>query len=328
MKTFLLSWPAAIRANPTGAADAYPTARAVDGELKLRSMADDTPGGLVEATAELYGLDPKDFVPARNELAKRLRKARDPQLAAEVAKLRRPSPAAWAVNQLVRRHRDELEELVRLGEALRAAQDGALAGAEPGDLRQAGRARRDAVSRLVGLAEALLEERGGGAGTHAREVASTLEAASLDAEAAIAVLTGRLSEELRPPSGFGVFDPPDAEPRPAAKTVNEPEPEFPGRELQEAEDAATEAKRRWEERSAQARAALDRVAEARRAVEAEEAEIARLESLLADRQRRLRDAAHDAERAEDAATRAEDAVAKAAARLREVDQRVAELGGG
>ncbi len=298
------------------------------GELELREMADDTPGGLVEATAELYGLDPKDFVPARNELAKRLRKAGDRRLAAEVAKLRRPSPAAWAVNQLARRHRDELEELVRLGEALRAAQDGALAGAQPGDLRQAGRARRDAVSRLVGLADALLEQRGGGAGAHAREVASTLEGASLDAEAATAVLAGRLSDELEPPSGFGVFDLPGAEPRPAAKRATEPEPQSPGRELQEAEDAANEAKRRWEERSAQARAALDRVAGARRAVDAEEAEIARLESLLADGQRRLRDASRDVERAEDAATRAEDAVAQAAARLREADQRVAELGGG
>ena len=286
-------------------------------------MADDTPGGLVEATEELYDLDPKDFVPARNDLAKRMRKAGDRHLAAEVAKLRRPPPAAWAVNQLARRHRDELEELVRLGEALRAAQDGALTGAQPGDLRQAGRARRDAVSHLVGLAEALLEQRGGGAGAHVREVASTLEAASLDAEAATAVLAGRLSDELEPPSGFDAFDLP--EPRPAAKRVTDPEPESSEGELQKAKDAAVEAKRRWDERSAQARAALDRMAEARRAVEAEEAEIDRLESLLADAQSRLREAAHDAERAEDAASRAEDAVAKAAARLREAVRRVAEL---
>ena len=278
-------------------------------------------------TAELYGLDPKDFVPARNELAKRLRKEGDRALAAEVAKLRRPSPAAWAVNQLARRHRSDLEELARLGEALRAAQDGALAGAQPGDLRQAARARRDAVSRLAGLAEGLLDERDGGAAAHAREVASTLEAASLDADAAAAVLDGRLSEELQPPSGFGVFDLPEPGPRPATRPVTEPEMELPGRELQEAEDAAAEAKRRWEELSEQARAALDRVADARRAVETEEAEIARLEALLTDAQRRLRDAAREAERAEDAATRADDAVAKAAARRREADQRVAELGG-
>ncbi|MGI8807938.1 MAG: hypothetical protein ACR2KK_08885 [Acidimicrobiales bacterium] len=290
-------------------------------------MADDAPDGLEEATAELYGLDPKDFVPARNELARTLRKAGDRALAAEVAKLRRPSPAAWAVNQLGRRYRSDLEELVGLGQALRAAQDGALSGAEPGEMRTAGRARRDAVSRLAGLAEALLEERGGGAGAHAREVASTLEAASLDEEAAAAVLRGRLSEELEPPSGFGVFDgalvAPDR-PRP----VREPEPELDDRELREAEDAAAEAKGNWEERSARARSALDKVAERRRAVETEEAEIERLEGLIEDARRRLGRAAREAEQAEDAASRAEDAVAKAAARLREAGQRVAELGGG
>lgn len=294
-------------------------------------MSDDAPDGWDEATAELYGLDPKDFVLARNDLARRLRKAGERSLAAEVAKLRRPSPAAWAVNQLARGHRSDLEELVRLGQALRAAQDGALAGAEPGDLRQAGRARRDAVSRLAGLAEGLLEQRGGAPGAHAREVAGTLEAASLDEEAAIAVLGGRLSDELEPPSGFGLFDLPEPGPRPAPGPVPEERPEpDPGpspRALQQAEDAATEAKRHWEERSAQARDALDRVAVARRAVEAEEAEIARLESLLAEAQRRLRTAAREVEKAEDAATRAEDAVSKAAARRRAADERLVELGG-
>jgi len=288
----------------------------------------DGPDGMDEATAELYGLDPKDFVPARNDLARRLRKAGDRALAAEVAKLRRPSPAAWAVNQLARRHRSEVEELVRLGEVLRAAQDGALSGARPGDLRHAGRARRGAVSRLAGTAEVLLEERGGGAGAHAREVAATLEAASLDAGAATAVLAGRLSEELRPPSGFGAFDPSDTVAPVAPRRATSPEPDLPNRELQEAEDAATEARRRWEERTARARAALDRVAGARGAVEGEEVEIARLEALLAGAKVRLAAAAREAEQAEDAASRAEDDVASAAARLRDAHQRVAELGGG
>lgn len=288
----------------------------------------DGPDGMDEVTAELYGLDPKDFVPARNDLARRLRKAGDRGAAAEVAKLRRPSPAAWAVNQLARRHRSEVEELVRLGEALRAAQDGALSGARPGDLRQAGRARRDAVSRLAATAEAFLEERGGGAGVHAREVAATLEAASLDAEAATAVLAGRLSEELRPPSGFGAFDPSDTVAPPAPRPAVSPDPDRPGRELQEAERAAAAARRQWEERTERARTALDRVAGARRAVEGEEGEIARLETQLTEAQDRLAAAARDAEHAEDAASRAEDDVAKAAARLRDADQRVAELGRG
>ena len=75
-------------------------------------MAADARDGMDAVTEELYALDPGDFVTARNELVKRLKKAGDKQLAAEVGKLRRPSPAAWAVNQLARRHRSDLEELV------------------------------------------------------------------------------------------------------------------------------------------------------------------------------------------------------------------------
>ncbi|MDQ3895954.1 MAG: hypothetical protein M3326_01680, partial [Actinomycetota bacterium] len=86
-------------------------------------MARDAADGMEAVTEELYALDPAEFVTARDDLAKRLKQAGDKQLATEVGKLRRPSPAAWAVNQLARRHRAELEDLVQKGEELRAAQD-------------------------------------------------------------------------------------------------------------------------------------------------------------------------------------------------------------
>lgn len=277
---------------------------------------------------ELYGLDPSDFVAARNDLVKRLKKEGDKALAGEVAKLKRPTPAAWAVNQLARRHREDLKELVRLGEALRDAQDRALAGDDPGEMRQAGRSRRDTVARLAERADRLLVERGAAAGAHAGAVIATLEAASLDAEAGAAVLAGRLATELDPPSGFGLFDltaaPAPARPRP--EPAEEPDvAESDGRARREAEAALGEARRRWEERTAQAKEAVGRVAAGRRAVEEAEHEIARLENLLADAQRRLRAAARDAELAEDAASRAEDAVDKAAARLRAAERRLGEL---
>ena len=282
-----------------------------------------------EGVDELYGLDPNDFVPARNDLVKRLKKAGDKVLAAEVAKLKRPTPAAWAVNQLARRHRHELEELVQLGAALRDAQDRALAGDDPGDMRQAGRARRDAVAGMAERADRLLVERGGAAGAHAGEVTSTLEAASLDEEAGAAVLAGRLSTELEPPSGFGLFDVTAAPaPRPKPKPAPAEEPEADQRDEQarrEAEAVVAEARRRWEERTAQAKEAVERVAAGRQAVHEAEAEIARLEDLLTDAQRRLRAAARDAELAEDAASRAEDAVDKAAELLRAAERRLAEL---
>ena len=286
-----------------------------------------------DVTDELYALDPGEFVAGRNELAKRLRKAGDRERAAGVAKLRRPSPAAWAVNQLVRRHRAEVEELVRLGEALRAAQDRALTGAESGDLRQAGRARRDAVARLAERADRLLVERGGTAGAHAGDVTATLEAASLDAEAGAAVLAGRLATELEPPSGFGLFDltmaPAPAsqpKPKPAPAPAEEPETdERAERARREAEEAVAEARRRWEAQVAKAKEAVEKVSGSRKAVREAEVEISRLEDALGDAQRRLRAAARDAELAEDAASRAEDTVDRAAERLRDAERRLKEL---
>ena len=288
-------------------------------------MAPDAPDGMDAVTEELYALEPGDFVTARNELVKRLRKSGDKQLAADVGKLRRPSPAAWAVNQLARRHRDELEDLVRKGEELRAAQDRALSGAEAGDLRQAGRARRDAVARLVELAEGILGERGA---AYSGEVAATLEAASLDAEAAAAVLGGQLSAELQPPSGFGALDVSVAErPAPPKRTQKPPEPETDQRELEEAGEAAVEARRRWEELTEKARTAIEKVDQRRKAVRQAEAEVARLEDALADAERKLRAAVRETEQAEDAASRAEEAAARATERRRAADERLAQLGG-
>jgi hypothetical protein len=271
-------------------------------------------------------------VAARNELAKQLRKAGDKQVADEVAKLRRPTPAAWAVNQLARRHRNDLEDLVRKGEELRAAQDRALAGADAGDLRQAGRARREAVARLAELAEQILVERGGTPGAHAGEVAATLESASLDEEAAAEVLGGRLTTELHPPSGFGAFDLSEAALAERPARPKAPPAEAAAgptrRDVEEAKEAVDEARRRWQEQSAKAREAVDRIGEARRAVREAEAEVARLEDLLADAERRRRAAVRDAEQAEDRASRAEDAASRAAERLRSAERRLADLDGG
>jgi hypothetical protein len=285
-----------------------------------------------ESVDELYGLDPNDFVAARNDLVKRLKKSGDKGQAADVAKLKRPTPAAWAVNQLARRHRDDLEELVRLGEALRDAQDRALAGDDPGDMRQAGRARRDAVARLAERADRLLVERGGAPGAHAGDVTGTLEAASLDAEAGAAVLAGRLSTELEPPSGFGLFDltvAPAPRPKPKPAPAEEPETDERGerdeRARREAEEAVAEARARWEAQVAKAKEAVEKVSVGRKAVREAEAEISRLEDALSDAQRRLRAAARDAELAEDAASRAEDTVDRAAERLRDAERRLREL---
>ena len=51
---------------------------------------------------KLYGLPLERFTEERNALAKRLREEGQRDEAATVSKLRKPSVAAWAVNQIVR----------------------------------------------------------------------------------------------------------------------------------------------------------------------------------------------------------------------------------
>ena len=126
-----------------------------------------------EPADELFGLAPEAFVAARDELARRLRRAGDPGAAAAVRALRRPPLSAWAVNQLARRRGPELAPL--------------LAG------------EREAVAGLVAAALELLREAGHPptAATRAR-VAATLEAAAADPAAAELVRRGRLTTDLGP----------------------------------------------------------------------------------------------------------------------------------
>jgi hypothetical protein len=279
-------------------------------------MAKGGPGddALREATEELYGVDPADFVAARNELVKGLRREGERDLAAKVGKLRRPTPAAWAINQLVRRDPEGVEDLVRRGEELRAAQDRALAGAHADDLREAARARRDVVAALSDTAAGFLTERGVGADAHRNEITATLEAASLDHAAAAAVQGGRLSTALEPPSGFG-----DLEAAVAASAAVAPARS--GRDASESPDsearAAAEARRLARGLATQARTLRERVSRRRRELEEAEAEVATLERRLADARRRRDEAVRQAEEAEEAASRAEAAAAEAESRLDE-----------
>ena len=66
----------------------------------------------VQKADELYGLPLERFVPERQALARELRTGGRREQAAEVASLRKPSVAAWAVNQLVRTQRKAVAEIV------------------------------------------------------------------------------------------------------------------------------------------------------------------------------------------------------------------------
>jgi hypothetical protein len=286
-----------------------------------------------EAIDELYGLPPGDFVAARNELVKKLKREGDKESAATVAALRRPSAAAWAVNQLVRRRRSELEQLIGLGAALREAQAEAMAGADADELRSAARARREAVAAMADLAAAILAEDGSSPAAHVNAISATLEAATLDPDAGGTVLEGRLSTELEPPSGFGDgdgdvgFDLSARPARPATKKAAPPAK--PSRSAVEkrkaAEQAVEEARHLVEELSEEAVAAAGRAETARRAAEQAKAEVAELEQRLDAAEKRAREAAREADAAKRVATKAEAAVTDASKQLTRAENRLNEL---
>ncbi len=166
-------------------------------------------------TDALFDLAADAFVAARDALAKARRAAGDRASAASVKQLRRPTLSAWALNQLARRHPDDVRTLVDQGTALAAAQDQALAGATV-DLREPGRARMETLRRLTRAAEAELA--GQGSTGHRDEVVATLTAASVDQASAALLLQGRLSEPLAAPSGFGGhFSAPAGSPEPTTR---------------------------------------------------------------------------------------------------------------
>lgn len=155
---------------------------------------------LAQVADELYGLTPAEFIPARDESARRARAAGDADLARAIMKFRRPTVSAWLVNRLAREGGDRLDQLLELGESLREAQR-TLAGDR---LRELSGQRRELVGAIVQDAKRLAANSGQALSAQAeREVAATLEAALADPDAARAVRSGQLT---RPLSHVGLGD--------------------------------------------------------------------------------------------------------------------------
>ena len=172
----------------------------LEGNKEVSELAD------AQAGDELFGLPPEEFVAARDELARRLRREGDAEAAKRVKALRRPPLSAWAVNQLARVRGADLREALAAGARLRAAHQAALAGEGAAELRAAAKAERETVAALVQAALELLREAGHPTTDATRDrVAATLHAAAASPEAADLVGNGRLSAVLDP-SGFGATD--------------------------------------------------------------------------------------------------------------------------
>jgi len=271
----------------------------------------------VEAGIErLYGLPPEEFVAARDELARQLRKDGDAAAAKRVAGLRRPTVVAWAVNQAARRRPELVTDLVEAGERLRQAQRRALSGLRGGALRTAGSERRRAVERLLAEATSVLEESGRSPEAHRDAIAATLQSASSTEAAAAAVRAGTLDRELAAPSGFGevaglqLLQPP-------------PEPEAPERPASPARrrvklDPARRreldaARRQRDQRRREARTAASVAGKARETAD----QAAEAESEAAEAARRLAGESAQARRASEEARRAAEEARRVADEARE-----------
>jgi hypothetical protein len=156
-------------------------------------------GRLATAIAELYGADPETFTARRAELTAAARGAGDRTAAKAIGALRRPTRAAWVVNQLARADPGAPSRLAELGSALRAAQE---AGHGP-RLRELSAARGALVDALTAQALALAGVPGPPPSLRL-EVSETLTAALADPEVAAAFAAGTLTRAVQW-SGFGVL---------------------------------------------------------------------------------------------------------------------------
>jgi hypothetical protein len=192
---------------------------------------------------ELYGLPLEQFVSVRGTLAKALRKDGHREEANEVSSLRKPSVAAWAVNQLVRTRSAEIAALFEAGDGLQHAQSELLAGRGGGSaLREAVARERDAVGALAEHARGLLSSDGHELTPAALDrVSETLHAAALDEDARAQVKDGCLERELRHVGLGGLDAAAPAPPRARKRRAPEKAPKRDERERAQALKAAHKA---------------------------------------------------------------------------------------
>ena len=178
------------------------------------------PDALAAEIDRLYALPLEEFTAERDALAKRLRREGDRDAADSVKALRKPSVAAWAVNQVRRDRPDDVRELIDVTEELHRVYAGLSAAGARERLSEAANMQRDLIRGLVRCAQQLLEAGGHGASEQTLgKVADTLRAAALDDDLREQVAAGRVVKEQRA-AGLGPLEslPPSPEKKAAKKT--------------------------------------------------------------------------------------------------------------
>lgn len=209
-------------------------------------MPTDVPAPDVTDPADLYSLPLDRFTASRDLLARWLRSQGRDDEATTVAKLRKPSLAAWGLNRASRSNPDLVERLRESHRQLRAAETTQA-------MSSASEMRHQAVSALVEAAVTEIRAAGRPDTSQTRDrITSTVLAVATDPEAEVALEEGRLIRELEPSgAGWGEMGLTSAPAEPRGDTV----------------DAAERAHARADRLSQEAAAAERRLEIAERAVE-------------------------------------------------------------
>jgi len=253
------------------------------------------------AVADLYGADPDAFTERRKALAAAAKEAGDREAAAAIGALRKPTRAAWVVNQLARADPDAAARMADLAADLRAA-----------ELAKDGRRLRELSAERGSLIDGLVAQALAAAGTPdppptlRTEVTDTLTAALADPETAAEFAAGRLTKAAQW-SGFGYTDFPVAD----GSAVESPGAAVPIR-LPKQSDRAKQAETSGRARKADAPAAgRARQRQGHGQQDPELREQREQQRLAEEEQRRAREAAERAARARDKFDDAERTLAQA-----------------
>jgi hypothetical protein len=269
-------------------------------------------GGEINLSDELDALFKRtlsEFIDARNDLAKRLKRSGRADDANLVKALAKPSVSAWAVNQLHWNHREEFDQMLSTAQRFRQAQASRTAGTSA-DMRASIEAHSEAVSRLSELAAALLRDAGHNpAADTIHRITTTLEAVSAYASLPDSPTPGRLTRDLGPP-GFDSLGSLMLDPG-TTKANAEPRAVSPSQESVSAATPASE--------GASPDGNLER---ARQLEDPRQARIAAAKALLQDAERSLTEARARAHRLEAEQTRADAEADQAAQELREAEERL------
>ena len=111
---------------------------------------------LLEVADGLYAEPLSTFTASRDAAARSVARGEDAdkELAGRIKALKKPSVAAWAINVLVRRESDQIDQVLEVGSSLRAAAE-SMSG---DDLRALTRQRRQLTNALAGTARDLARE--------------------------------------------------------------------------------------------------------------------------------------------------------------------------